>query len=222
MSARRRWILPVTMGVLVLAALAFAIIATRDSDSGPGASTGTTNAGTADATTAPLSPGGFSGAELPHPVAAPPIALTDQYGQPVSLAAMRGKPVVLAFLYAHCGAPCDLIAQQIRGALDELPEAVPVLIVSADPAGDSPPAIRRFLAATSLSGRAYYLTGSPAELRKIYGEYDVRPASAGAGAFARFATVLLIDPQGRERVAYGSEQLTPEALAHDVGKLQDG
>ena len=46
--------------------------------------------------------------------------------------------------------------------------------------------------------------------------YRVKPASAGADAFASYATVLLIDPQGRERVAYGSEQLTPEALAHDI------
>ncbi len=219
MSARRRWILPVTMGVLVLAALAFAIIATRDSGGGSASTPTGTAAGTGGA---PLSPGGFSGAELPHPVTAPPIALTDQYGRPVSLAAMRGKPVVLAFLYAHCGGPCTLIAQQIRGALGELPEPVPVLIVSADPAGDSPAAVRRFLAASALSGRVYYLTGSPAELRKIYSEYKVRPASAGAKAFANYATVLLIDPQGRERVAYGSEQLTPEALAHDVGKLQGG
>lgn len=215
MSARRRWILPVTMGVLVLAALVFAIVATRESQSGSGTTAGTTSATTA----APLSPGGFAGAELPRPAPAPPIALTDQYGRAVSLAALRGKPVVLAFLYSHCGGPCTLIAQQIRGALDELHEPVPVLIVSTDPAGDTPVAVRRFLAATSLSGRVYYLTGSSAALRRIWDEYRVKPASAGAGAFARYATVLLIDPQGRERVAYGSEQLTPETLAHDVVKL---
>ena len=97
---------------------------------------------------------------------APPIALTDQYGRRGLAGGDARKPVVLAFLYAHCGAPCTLIAQQIRGALGELPEPVPVLIVSADPAGDSPPAVRRFLAATSLSGRVYYLTGSPAKLRR--------------------------------------------------------
>ena len=71
----------------------------------------------------------------------------------MSLAALRGKPVVLAFLYTRCGAPCTLIAQQIRGALDELRRPAAVVIVSADPAGDTPASVRSFLAATSLSGR---------------------------------------------------------------------
>jgi len=220
MSARPRWIVPVIMGVLVLAALAFAIVATKSSESSGG---GTASAPAATgAAAAPLSRGGFAGAELPHAVPAPPLALTDQYGRAVSLASLRGQPVLVAFLYAHCGGPCTLIAQQIRGALDELRHPVPVLIVSADPAGDTPAAVRSFLAATSLSGRVYYLTGPAAALRSVWRAYGVRPAAAGRAAFASRLTVVLIDPQGRERVLYGPEQLTPEALAHDVGKLQSG
>jgi hypothetical protein len=34
--------------------------------------------------------------------------------------------------------------------------------------------------------------------------------------------VLLIDSHGSRRVLFGQEQLTPEALAHDIGKLQAG
>jgi hypothetical protein len=48
----------------------------------------------------------------------------------------------------------------------------------------------------------------------------VHPASAGAGAFAEYASVLLLDGNGAERVLFQSEQLTPEAIAHDVAKLQ--
>ncbi len=204
------------MGVLVLAALVFAIVATKESESGSSSAPGATGGTTAQT---PLTQGGFAGAEIPAPKPAPPIALTDQYGRSVSLAALRGKPVLVAFLYAGCGAPCTLIAQQIRGALDELHEPVPVLIVSADPAGDTPPAVRRFLAATSLSGRVHYLTGSPAALKEVWRAYRVTPAGAGAHAFANHAVVLLIGPDGRERVLYGPEQLTPEALAHDIGRF---
>jgi protein SCO1/2 len=217
MQQRRRWLLPVAMSVLVLAALVFAIVATKESEHGGSPAPAPT---TGRGSQAPLTRGGFAGAEVPTPRQAPPIALTDQYGRAISLAALRGKPVVVAFLYARCGPPCTLIAQQLRGALDELREPVPVLIVSADPAGDTPQAVRGFLAATSLSGRVHYLTGPPAALRAIWRAYRVTPAGAGRSAFATHATVLLIDPQGRERVLYGSEQLTPEALAHDVGRFQ--
>jgi protein SCO1/2 len=126
---------------------------------------------------------------------------------------------MLAFLYSRCGAPCVLIAQQIRGALDELPPGTPALIVSADPHGDTPASVRRFLGRVSLSGRVHYLTGSEAELGPLWRAYRVKPASAGERTFAEYAPVVLIDARGDERVLFQSEQLTPEALAHDIRRL---
>jgi protein SCO1/2 len=163
---------------------------------------------------------GFDGAAIPVGRRAPEFTLTDQYGHQVALGQPRAKVTVLSFLYSSCGAPCVVIAQQIRGALDELPEAVPVLIVSADPRTDTPANVRRFLAQVSLTGRVHYLSGTPAQLRAIWREYKVVPASAGRSAFADYASVLLIDGKGNERVLFQSEQLTPEALSHDIRQLQ--
>ncbi|HLH14374.1 MAG TPA: hypothetical protein VKV16_06260, partial [Solirubrobacteraceae bacterium] len=74
----------------------------------------------------------------------------------------------------------------------------------------------------SLSGRAEYLTGPLASVRAVWSAYGVKPASAGRASFAEYASVLLIDARGRERVLFESEQLTPEALSHDVASLQAG
>jgi protein SCO1 len=162
---------------------------------------------------------GFDGAALPGNVAAPGFTLTDQDGRSVSLSGYRGHVTVLAFLYSTCGAACVVIAQQIRGALDELPAPVPVLIVSADPAADTPAHVSRFLAQVSLSGRVQYLTGTRAQLRRVWRAYRVTPASAGRKAFAQYASVLLLDRDGDEHVLFQEEQLTPESLAHDIGRL---
>ncbi len=164
---------------------------------------------------------GFDGAALPA-IPAPGFTLTDQQGQAVSLSEYRGQVVVLTFLYSTCGATCILIAQQIRGALDELAHPVPVLIVSADPGADTSADIDRFLAQVSLTGRVHYLTGSPAQLRPIWRAYRVHPASVSRAAFDRFAFLLLLDARGSERVLFEPEVLTPESLAHDIGKLQAG
>ena len=215
MTPRRRLILSAVLGVLLVAALIFALTAGGGSGGGTHGS-GTTGGGGPGTQTAPTGPGGLEGAEIPGDVSAPPIELPDQYGRMVSLASLRGQPVLVTFLYSTCGGPCVLIAQQIRGALDELGSPVPVLVVSADPADDTPPSVRRFLARVSLAGRVYYLTGSRSQLRRIWRAYRVTPASAGAHAFAEHATVLLVDASGRERALYGPEQLTPEALAHDI------
>src|SRR5205085_2033013 len=78
--------------------------------------------------------GGFAGAALPSGLPAPALTLRDQAGHSTSLAALRGQVAIVAFLYTRCGSPCTVIAQQIRGALDDLAGPVPALIVSADPA----------------------------------------------------------------------------------------
>jgi protein SCO1/2 len=162
---------------------------------------------------------GFDGAALPPSVSPPGFTLRDQTGARVSLSDYRGQVVILTVLASDCGSACVVIAQQIRGALDELPKPVPVLILSADPQADTPARVKRFLERVSLSGRVRYLTGSRAQLRPIWHAFRVLPVSAGRAAFARSASVFLIDRSGRERVIFQLEQLTPEALSHDVRKL---
>jgi protein SCO1 len=165
---------------------------------------------------------GFDGAALPPGIAAPGFVLNDQYGRSVSLAGYRGRVTVLSFLYPTCGPTCILVAQQIRGALDQLSAPVPVLIISAEPAADTPANVARFLAKVGLGGRVEYLSGTRGQLQRLWRAYHITPPSSGRSAFDRAASVLLVDRDGRERVLFGVEQLTPESLAHDIGKLQRG
>jgi protein SCO1/2 len=165
----------------------------------------------------------FVGAPFPGEIAAPPFTLRDQSGREVSLSSYRGRVVMLTFLYSTCGNTCMVIGQQIRGALNELGEehapTPAVLIVSANPAADTPANVRRFLAEVSLTGRVQYLSGTPAQLRAVWHAYAIKPASDGADVFDEYAPVLLIDGAGRKRVLFEAEELTPEGLSHDVRTL---
>ena len=203
------YVLPLAALAVLVLALAGVLIARAGNSSGP-STPATTSAN-----------GGFEGAPLSG-TPAPDFTLTDQSGRRVSLSDFRGHVVVLTFLYPGCGATCTVIAQQIRGALDELPSPVPVLIASADPASDNAAATARFLSSVSLTGRALYLTGPESALTPIWHAYRVKPASAGPALFDSYAFVMLIDGSGRERVLYESEQLTPEGLAHDIRALGGG
>jgi protein SCO1 len=196
-----------TLLLLVLAALA-------------GCSSGSSTAGsTASAPTSIAAASGFDGAAIPPGAPVPDFTLRDEDRARVSLSGYRGQVAIVAFPYTTCGAACTVIAEQIRGALDELARPTPVLLVSADPAADTPKRERAFLARTSLSGRARYLNGTLAQLRAVWRSFHVIPASAGAHAFDRSASVFLLDRGGRERVIFQLEQLTPEALSHDVRRL---
>jgi protein SCO1 len=206
---KRPWIALLALASALVIALVLALLLV-DRGSGPAAGQGE-------------SAGGFDGAALPEGLPAHDFTLTSVLsGRPVSLARYKGQVTVLAFPYATCSATCTLLAQQIRGALDELPRPVPVLLVSADPASDTPARVRGFLARVSLTGRAQYLTGSQAALRPVWRAFGVVPASAGASAYAAHAVVVLLDERGRERVIFGLEQLSPEGLAHDICKLAHG
>jgi protein SCO1/2 len=155
----------------------------------------------------------FDGAAYPPGIAAPGFALHDSHGRAVSLSDFPGKIVVLSFLSSDCKT-CALVAQQIRGALDELrsPAGVSTIFVSTNPRADATASVARFLGSASLGGRAVYLRGSPRQLRPVWASYHVTTGEDGI-------TVLLIDRAGAERVGFGIEQITPEGLSHDIRLL---
>jgi protein SCO1 len=192
--------------------------------------------------------GSFDGATFPPNVRAHDFTLSDQRGRSVSLSDYRGQVMVLAFLSTDCRA-CVLVAQQVRGALDELATTevaargstagvvpgVQTLFVSTDPRADTPTRVGRFLGETSLTGRVEYLTGTSTWLQPVWHAYGIAPTSTHAShprqatsahgalsASEASLSVLLIDRVGGERVGFGLEQITPEGLAHDIRLLQAG
>jgi protein SCO1/2 len=215
MRPRPRIFLLALATVLVLA-LALVVLLGRPSSPSPSPSPSAPVAAAEHASSS-----GFDGALLPGHVSASDFTLTDQTGRRVSVGRYRGRVVILTFLSTACAPTCPLVAQQIRGALDELnTHPVPVLIVSADPAADTPVRVRRFLAAASLSGRVEYLTGTRAELRRVWRAYNVVPSQLANPNSPHPAAVLLIDRLGQERDLFQVEELTPEALAHDIRRLE--
>src|SRR4051812_33456318 len=60
---------------------------------------------------------GFEGALRPAGIPSARFALRDQDGRTVTASELRGRPIVVSFLYTHCRDTCPLIADQVRGAL---------------------------------------------------------------------------------------------------------
>jgi len=160
---------------------------------------------------------GFAGALRPAQVPPKDFVLRDQDGKVASLRAYRGQPVILTFLYSTCQNTCPIIADQIRGALDDLGHDPPALAVSVDPAHDTPDTAKHFLLKHSVYGRMRYLLGTRAELAPIWKAYGISPQT---GAYEHSAYVLLIGKDGRQRIGFPVSELTPEGLTHDVKVLQ--
>jgi protein SCO1/2 len=164
----------------------------------------------------------FSGGELTPPKQAPPLALRDADGRAVSLAAQRGKLVLVTFLYTHCPDVCPLIAQNLNAALRALPtsqrDGVRVIAVSVDPKGDTPAAVRRFRKRLQLLPQFDYLIGTRSQLRKVWAAWSVLSVQDGPELVDHVAYTALVDRSGKERVLYGA-QVQAKQVIHDLRLL---
>lgn len=153
---------------------------------------------------------------------APDFVLRDQHGSVIRLSTLRGKVVLLTFLYTSCPDVCPLIATQLNLALRGLPpaqrSAVRVLAVSVDPAHDTPVAVRRFSSSHRLLPEFHYLTGTAAELKPVWQNYNLLVESKNVERVAHSAFVLLLDRSGKPRLYYSS-QVTSEVVLRDVRRL---
>ncbi|MEY2514258.1 MAG: hypothetical protein QOJ89_1616 [bacterium] len=161
--------------------------------------------------------GPFQGATRPPSIAPEDFRLRDENGKLVRLRAMRGKPVVVTFLYTTCRDTCPLTVDQIRLALDEVGHDVPVVAVSVDPRNDTARAAKRFSLQRRMTGRMRWVLGSEAQLRRLWRAYGVQPQSDRE---EHSATTVLLDGRGRQRVGFETSVLTPSALAHDIKLLE--
>ena len=161
----------------------------------------------------------FEGATLPQGLRAPDFTLRDQDGERIGLRELRGKPVIVTFLYTTCEDTCPVQAQQIKGAFDELGDDVPAIAVAVDPPRDTPERARAFLAEQRMTGRLDFALGSRAQLAPVWKAFAAQPQREDLEHTGR---LVLVDPKGVQRVSFPVDQVTPERLAHDVRLLAAG
>lgn len=163
----------------------------------------------------------FEGAPVTHPEAVPDFTLRDARGQEISLAAQRGKVVLVTFLYTHCPDVCPLITSNLNDALLQLGakrKDVRVLAVSVDPKGDTPRAVRAYEKLHHLVPEFHYLIGAKKELRAVWKAYNVTAVEESPDLVDHVAYTLLVDRSGKGRVLYDA-RVKSQQVAHDARLL---
>jgi protein SCO1/2 len=159
----------------------------------------------------------------PYPVA-PEFELTRANGNTFQLSEQRGKIVMLFFGYTSCPDVCPTTMAELNQALRELgsqADHVQVIFVTVDPQRDTPERVQEYV--NHFNPSFIGLSGSEAELAKVWGDYGVfREVVEGKSAVGYLvdhtARVTLIDQQGNLRVSFPFD--TPvEDIVHDVELL---
>jgi cytochrome oxidase Cu insertion factor (SCO1/SenC/PrrC family) len=153
------------------------------------------------------------------------FALTDQFGKPRTDADFRGQYMLVFFGFTNCPDICPIELQTMSDALDQLgadaAKVTPILI-TVDPARDTPEALRDYVA--NFHPRLVALTGSADAIGTVAKSYRVfyakatgttAPSDPAAYIMDHTAIVYLIGPDGRY-LAHFSPGTKAEAMAQGV------
>jgi protein SCO1 len=155
---------------------------------------------------------------------APAFTLTTQDGQRLSLQELRGKVVVVTFIYASCADACPLLTAKMAGLQDELGRdfgpKVFFISITVDPERDTTEVLTRYAQAhgAKLSGWAF-LTGTPDEIRTVARHYGIYYKKQAAGAVDHTFLTSLVDQRGTLRVQYMGIRFDPDELLRDLQSL---
>jgi cytochrome oxidase Cu insertion factor (SCO1/SenC/PrrC family) len=127
--------------------------------------------------------------------------LTDQHGRPVTMAALRGKVVLLTFLGPACPADCRLIVRELRTTarlLGAAPVKLVAIVTSPAQVSDTQAFDRR--EQLSQLPDWLYMTGGLPELRQLWAAYGLAPSAPTAVSALRHDDVAwVIDRSGQVR-----------------------
>ena len=127
---------------------------------------------------------------------APRFTLVDQHGAAVSLASLRGRPVVLTFVFAHCQTMCPFIVATLKRAA---PEGAEVLLVTLDPWRDTPSSLAGIARQWELPAAFHVLSSrSASDVLHVAEAYGVSfQRNDKTGDIVHPGLVFLIDADGR-------------------------
>jgi cytochrome oxidase Cu insertion factor (SCO1/SenC/PrrC family) len=144
-------------------------------------------------------------------VRAPSFRLADQDGRPVSLAALRGRPVVITFIDPLCRDYCPIEAQQLNDVVRSLPAASrpAIVAVSVNVYGNARANLLLDARKWRLVPQWRWGVGGDAQLAAVWRRYHVgvlvttkKVAGVTVHNVAHTEAAYLIDPSGYERALF--------------------
>jgi len=153
---------------------------------------------------------------LPQIGPASDFTLTTHEGKRLSLHDLRGKIVVVTFIYTSCVDTCPLLTAKLVGLAPrlgaDLGSRVAFAGITVDPERDTPPVLKRY--AEEHGARAAW-----AEIGEVARRYGVYYRKTPRGDVDHTFLTSLVDQNGILRVQYLGVRFDPEELFRDLQSL---
>lgn len=154
---------------------------------------------------------------VPAPVRPEPILplmvsypLSDLNGSPAPFSALKGKVVLLDFIYTRCPSVCPRLQSRLRKTLEALPpsDKLITLSISLDPEHDTPEYLQAYARSYMVPGHTW-LFWRPASqkwaIQLAESVFGLTAAPLEGDEILHSDALLLIDCEGRLRGIYSSE-----------------
>ncbi|MCS7176722.1 MAG: SCO family protein [Candidatus Kapabacteria bacterium] len=144
----------------------------------------------------------------------------------------RGEVLLVAFFYVQCPDICPMIAERMRQIWEALPETTGVraVMISFDPARDTPERLREFAEAHQLPQPGFVLaSGRPEVVEALVQLFGVvvqkTPTEFTDGTpiyfFSHSDVLFLVDGAGRIRKQYSGTEAPIAEVVRDVQQLRE-
>jgi len=151
----------------------------------------------------------------------PDITLTDQNGHPVSLASLKGKPVLFDFIYTTCPGPCLMLTSRMKQIANRLGPRLGsearIVSITVDPEHDHAEQLNAYAKAQGADVNGWlFLTGTPSQIDDVLARFDLIRKHEADGTVDHVLEFFLVDANGRAILQYMGEKAEPDRVASDV------
>ncbi len=157
----------------------------------------------------------------------PDFTLTTQADEPLRWENLRGKIVLVSFVFTTCGGSCPATTHRMsrvartladRGLLKD--DRLRLLSITLDPARDTPETLRNYMKAYEVDPAHWtFLTGPRDRVEKVHAAWGMWAKPAPSGQFDHPSRVFLVDGRGGVREIYNLDFFKPAWVADDVQSL---
>ena len=149
--------------------------------------------------------------------------LVDQNGDKVSLASLKGKPLIVDFIYTSCPGPCLMETAKLANVAlrlgPDLGSKVTIVSISVDPEHDGPKQLLEYSRQQGADEKGwYFLTGGPGDIDRALGGFKLSRQVMPDGSVGHLVDMMLIGSDGRLLHEYNGEVVKAQDIVNDVRK----